>query len=111
MKQNKLYQVPETFNSNLLYVANINHYVINQNGTKEVVTLNNKLLFVTVGDNIYREIFSGIIVNNNNQDINFLTDIKFFNDYFPGCLNNQIPKISLIYMLDEINNQKLLEKK
>ena len=61
----------------------------------------------------YREIFTGFIAIDRPEFfmLPFVAELEKFIDYFPETEGEKIPKLSLIWSLNDINKQKTLTKK
>ena len=96
-------------------ISNIN---MENSFTPIVKTTEQKYIFEIVFDKNgkkYREIFTGFIADDKDEGIFNLPHIIDpipFTDYFPETINSEIPKLSLIWVLNDINysNKKKILK-
>lgn len=81
--------------------------------TPMVKTTNQIYIFEIIFDKNekkYREIFTGFIAYDKDEGIlnlPYVVDPIPFTDYFPKTINSKIPKLSLIWILNDINYPKM----
>ncbi len=119
----KGYTMKDYYKPENLVVANfrrISDINIENSFTPIVETTNQKYIFEIIFDKNekkYREIFTGFIADDKDEGIfnlPYIVDPIPFIDYFPETINSKIPKLSLIWTLNDINysnKKKVLKNK
>lgn len=108
----KNYQMKDYYNPNYLIVANFQR--VSSSSMKEMhtpitETTEQKYIFEVFYDEDkmkYREIFTGFIASDEDSGIfnlPYIVNPEPFTNYFPKAVNTRIPKLSLIWSLNEIN--------
>ena len=108
----KNYQMKDYYNQNYLIVANFQR--VSSSSMKEmhtpiIETTEQKYIFEVFYDEDkmkYREIFTGFIASDEDSgifDLPYIVTPEPFTNYFPKAVNTRIPKLSLIWSLNEIN--------
>ena len=109
------YQMKEKYNADELVVANLQRISSQVTSFGPMLeTTKQKYIFeiVSNGEKIsYREIFTGFISDDEEKYFNvpYVVNPRAFTDYFPKTLGIEIPKLSLIWIQNDINYPK--EKK
>lgn len=111
----------DRYNTKDLFVANLQRVssAITEYGPM-IETTDQKYIFekIVVNNNIeYREVFTGFTTKDENDTVKNGCDFKYFDlpyvyepqpftDYFPETIGITIPKLSLIWALNDINYSK-----
>lgn len=108
-----LYQMKDKYDANNLVIANlarISNYVSDEelNVGPMYEETEQKYIFESFIDNDkikYREIFTGFVANDEEEYfmLPYVVNPKPLVDYFPDTLGTKIPKLSFIWMLNDIN--------
>lgn len=113
------YKMKEKYSTNNLVVANLQRIsrTVTNFGPRIEKTEQKYIFEMIVEQKIkYREIFTGFIANDEEEGFNlpFVINPEPFTDYFPETIGREIPKLSLIWILNDINfpkNKKKLKRK
>lgn len=109
----KGYKMKKSYKAHELVVANFSRIsgALTEFGPM-IETTEQKYIFELITDNKqkikYREIFTGFIAEteSNTFDLPYVVNPTSFTDYFPQTIGREIPKLSLIWALNDINNPK-----
>ena len=109
----KNYKMKENYAANDLIVANFQRISSDfaESFTPIVETTEQKYLFGKIVENNktkYREIFTGFIANDEREylDLPYVVNPKSYVDICPENKGSIIPKLCLIWILNEINHSK-----
>lgn len=120
-KNNRLdykgYQMKAEYEVDLLVIAKLSR--VSDEVTEfgpTIETTEQKYIFEKIkekGKIKYREVFTGFIALDRPEIfmLPYVTEVQRFTEYFPEIEGTKIPKLSLIWTLNDINNQKRLSKK
>ena len=106
----KGYTMKDYYKPENLIIANFQRISnIDNSFTPILETTNQKYIFEIIfekNEKKYREIFTGFITNDKDEGIfnlPYIVDSIPFINYFPETINTKIPKLSLIWILNDIN--------
>ncbi len=106
------YQMKDKYAADQLIVANFERIPKRKTEFGLIIeTTEQKYIFEPVkdGEKIkYREIFTGFIANDEDEYLNlpYVVNPVSFTDYFPETVGIEVPKLSLLWALNDINYPK-----
>lgn len=111
------YSMKERYNADNLFVAKLRRISSDDSEYGPMIqTTEQKYIFekLVVNNKIqYREVFSGFTTKDINDtvggkyfDLPYVTEPRLFTDYLPETVGITIPKLSLIWVLNDINCSK-----
>lgn len=110
------YQMKDIYEANSLVVANFSRFSsdVTKWGPMVETTLQ-KYIFepIVIGDKLkYREIFTGFIASDEEEYfmLPFLVNPEPLTNYIPEAKDKRLPKLSLIWTLNDINHPKCNNK-
>lgn len=112
------YYMKEYYNTKDLYVGNIiyvNEDLPLHDSREGLIVSDNLYLFEKLGEDKYREIFTGFITSeipdfSYYNKIPYVCGIKEFDNYFPETHNITISKINLLISLNYLNKTEIIKK-
>lgn len=106
------YRMKDKYEADQLIVANFERIPKRKTEFGLIIeTTEQKYIFEPVkdGEKIkYREIFTGFIANDKDEyfDLPYVVNPVSFTDYFPETVGIEVPKLSLLWALNDINYPK-----
>lgn len=117
ISEDKIYHMKDEYKADELFIANFQRLssdIISDGGPIVETTEQSYIFEVVAGDKIrYREIFTGFIAEDNKVNyfnLPYVVNAMPFTNYFPDTVGINLPKLSLIWLQNDINYPKQKSK-